>query len=222
MLRLLCQLIVLGYQGAAQLAQLAGLPLGAPERLAWERERLAAFRRGEQSAFSDLYRAYAGLLYARVVLPMLKQPAVAEDVLADVFERAHGKLGAVRVEDRSIYFWLARIAHNRALDIKRRSKLERLAAEKLQRGFVPLTVPEPSAESQLAVRDEEQATVGRIKAALSRLNPRYGEALRLRILEERSREHCASALGVSVATFDVVLLRALRAFRKSWQELAAQ
>lgn len=222
MLRLLCQLILLGYQGAAQLAQLAGLPLGAPERLAWERERLVAFKGGEASAFSDLYRAYAGLLYARIVLPMLKQPAMAEDVLADVFERAHGKLGEVRVEDRSIFFWLARIAHNRALDIKRRGKVERLAAEKLQQGFVPLVVAEPSAESALSLRDEEHATAGQIQAALAQLNPRYGEAVRLRILEERSREQCAAALGVSVATFDVVLLRALRAFRKSWQELAAQ
>lgn len=219
MLRLLCQLILLGYQGAAELAKLAGLPLSAPERLAWERERLAAFRRGERSAFSDLYRAYAGLLYARVVLPLLKQPAAAEDVLADVFERAHGKLGTVRIEDRSIYFWLARIAHNRALDMKRRAKIERLASEKLEGGFMPLTVAEPSAESALSLHDEERAVAARIKAALERLNPRYGEALRLRILEERSREQCAAALCVTVATFDVVLLRALRAFRKHWQEL---
>lgn len=221
MLRLLCQLILLGYQGAAELAKLAGLPLSAPERLAWERERLAAWQRGEGSAFSDLYRAYAGLLYARIVLPLLKQPAAAEDVLADVFERAHGKLGTVRIEDRSIYFWLARIAHNRALDMKRRAKVERLAADKLEGGFVPLSMPEPSAESALSLQDEEQAVAARIKAALARLNPRYGEALRLRILEERSREHCAAALGVSIATFDVVLLRALRAFRKTWQELPA-
>jgi len=218
MLRLLCQLILLGYQGAAELA---GLPLAAPERLAWERERLAAWKRGERSAFSDLYRAYAGLLYARVVLPLLKHPAAAEDVLADVFERAHGKLDTVRIEDRSIYFWLARIAHNRALDMKRRAKVERLATEKLEGGFVPLTAPPPSAESTLSMQDEERAVAARIKTALATLNPRYGEALRLRILEERSREHCAAALGVTVATFDVVLLRALRAFRTRWQELPA-
>jgi RNA polymerase sigma factor (sigma-70 family) len=219
MLRLLCQLILLGYQGAAELAQLASLTLSAPERLVWEREKLAAFARGEASALSDLYRAYAGLLYARVVLPIVRQPALAEDVLADVFERAHGKLREVRIEDRSVFFWLARIARNRAIDMKRKSKVERVSAEKIERTFEALSVPEPSPESALSLRDEEHATAGRIQAALARLNPRYGEALKLRILEERSREHCASALGVSVATFDVVLLRALRAFRKSWQEL---
>lgn len=221
MLRLLLQLAVLGAEGAAQLARLAGLPLAAPERLAWERERLAAHARGDRGALADLYRAYAGLLYARVVLPVLKRPALAEDVLADTFERAHDKLRGVRVTDRSIFFWLARVAKNRALDVARRGAVERLGAAKLERGFVPLALAEPDAESALGQRDEEQALAARIRAAIARLNPRYGEALQLRIVEERSREQCAAALGVSVATFDVVLLRALRALRKSWQEQEA-
>jgi RNA polymerase sigma-70 factor (ECF subfamily) len=101
----------------------------------------------------------------------------------------------------------------------RRRKVERLAVTKLTGTFEALAIAEPSAESAASARDEEHAVAVRIRAALAKLNPRYGDAVRLRILEERSREHCAAALGVSVATFDVVLLRALRAFRKSWQEL---
>ena len=219
MLRLLCQLILLGYDSAAQLAQLASLPLSAPERLAWERERLAAFARGDAAAFAELYRAYAGLVYARVLLPLLRQPAAAEDALADAFERAHDTLRQVRIDDRSIFFWLARIARNRALDMQRRSNVERLAAAKLEAGFMALSLAQPDAESALSASDEELGNASRIKHVLTRLHPRYGEALRLRILEERSREHCAAALGVTVPTFDVVLLRALRAFRKCWQEL---
>jgi len=218
MLRLLCQLILLAAESAAQLAKLTGLPLSAPERLAWERERLAAFQRGEPSAFSDLYRAYAGLIYARIVLPILRQPAAAEDALADAFERAHGKLHEVRIEDRSVFFWLARIAKNRALDMQRRSIVERLATAKLEAEAPLPDALELDAEAELSVRDEEQVLATRIRAVLDRLHPRYGQAVRMRILDERSREDCATTLGVSVATFDVVLLRALRAFRKSWQE----
>jgi RNA polymerase sigma factor (sigma-70 family) len=215
MLRLLCQLILLAAESAAKLA---GLPLSAPERLAWERERIAAFERGEPSAFSDLYRAYAGLIYARIVLPILKQPAAAEDALADAFERAHGKLHEVRIEDRSLFFWLVRIAKNRALDMQRRSIVERLATAKLESEAPLLDALELNAEAELSVRDEEQLLATRIRAVLDQLHPRYGQAVRMRILDERSREDCATTLGVSVATFDVVLLRALRAFRKSWQE----
>ena len=51
---------------------------------------------------------------------------------------------------------------------------------------------------------------------LARLNPRYRRALELRFFEERSRQECAAALEVKLGTFDVLLLRALRAFRKEW------
>jgi RNA polymerase sigma-70 factor (ECF subfamily) len=51
---------------------------------------------------------------------------------------------------------------------------------------------------------------------LERLNDRYRRAIELRFLEELSRESCAAALDVKLGTFDVLLLRALRAFRKDW------
>ena len=53
---------------------------------------------------------------------------------------------------------------------------------------------------------------------LSRINPRYRRAIELRFFEEQPREACAQALDVQIGTFDVVLLRALRAFRAAWLE----
>ncbi|HEV8246703.1 MAG TPA: sigma factor-like helix-turn-helix DNA-binding protein, partial [Polyangiaceae bacterium] len=50
---------------------------------------------------------------------------------------------------------------------------------------------------------------------LDRINPRYAKAIQLRVLEERSREEAAAALEVSMATFDVVLHRAMAALRKA-------
>jgi RNA polymerase sigma-70 factor (ECF subfamily) len=55
----------------------------------------------------------------------------------------------------------------------------------------------------------------RVSRLLERIHPRYAEAIRLRVLEERSREEAARDLGVSVSTFDVVLCRALAALRKA-------
>ena len=66
--------------------------------------------------------------------------------------------------------------------------------------------------------------VGRIPDAIQALeravasNPRYADAIRLRVLEERSRDEAAQTLGVSVATFDVVLHRAMAALRKALSE----
>ena len=56
---------------------------------------------------------------------------------------------------------------------------------------------------------------GRVERLLGRINPRYALAIRLRVLEERSREEAARELEVSVSTFDVVLHRAMAALRKA-------
>ena len=53
---------------------------------------------------------------------------------------------------------------------------------------------------------------------LQALNPRYRRAIELRFLEEHPRERCAQLMEVKLGTFDVVLLRALRAFRKNWEQ----
>ena len=53
-----------------------------------------------------------------------------------------------------------------------------------------------------------------VAASLAKLNDRYATALRLRLLEDRSREECASILGVKVGNFDVILHRATKAFKK--------
>ena len=61
---------------------------------------------------------------------------------------------------------------------------------------------------------EVEETRDAVNAALDQLNPRYASALRMRLLEDRDRDECADALGVSVGNFDVILHRAAKAFRK--------
>jgi RNA polymerase sigma-70 factor (ECF subfamily) len=66
-----------------------------------------------------------------------------------------------------------------------------------------------------------EAARAKVDAALKTLNPRYERAIRMRVLEERPREEVARELGVSVATFDVVLHRALSALKKNLQKAGA-
>ncbi|MEO0601463.1 MAG: sigma factor-like helix-turn-helix DNA-binding protein, partial [Myxococcota bacterium] len=53
-----------------------------------------------------------------------------------------------------------------------------------------------------------------VERALDNMNARYARALRLRLLEDRSREECAELMDVTVGNFDVILHRAAKAFRK--------
>jgi RNA polymerase sigma-70 factor (ECF subfamily) len=53
---------------------------------------------------------------------------------------------------------------------------------------------------------------------MGQLQERYRQAIELRLVQELSREECAKRLGVTIGTFDVLLFRAVRAFRKHFGE----
>ena len=48
------------------------------------------------------------------------------------------------------------------------------------------------------------------------LQERYRTAIELRLVQELPREECAKRLDVTIGTFDVLLFRAVRAFRKQF------
>jgi RNA polymerase sigma-70 factor (ECF subfamily) len=183
-----------------------------PVWLEEERRCLAALRRGDGAAFARLYKEFAQPLYARVLLPILSDAQAAEDALADTFRVMIERLE--RYEDRgaSIWSWLATIAANKARDIERGRARDGRAlrglATALQASDEPEAAPPVAPDAPL---DPEVAGV------LASINPRYRRALELRFLEDRPRAECASLLGVKLGTFDVLLLRALRAFRERWQ-----
>lgn len=190
-----------------------------PDWLEQERRLLGEVRRGDRTAFSRLYRAFAQPLYARVLLPMLGHRQVAEDALAETFRVMVEKLDQYQDRGGSIWSWLATIAANKARDVERESARRGQAL----RGFALLSTPlldarAPGPGDDAGAAARLQATVARV---MDELNPRYRRALTLRFLEDRPRAECAALLEVKIATFDVVLLRALRAFRARWQAAAA-
>jgi len=187
-----------------------------PAWLGWERGCLERVRRGDRAAFGELYQAFASALYAQVLLPRLGSPAAAEEALAETFRSALERLAQFQERELSVWHWLARIAVNKATDLHR----ERARTRKALNGFVellgPLATPGESPHGALEREREQAGLRSAVARVLGRINPRYRRAIELRLLEDRERAECAAALEVSVPTFDVVLLRALRAFRKEW------
>jgi RNA polymerase sigma factor (sigma-70 family) len=83
--------------------------------------------------------------------------------------------------------------------------------------LTPLMEKVPGADELLELKMEEGGMEAHMRSCLDSLNPRYKTALTLRFLQEKTRDECAQALEVKVATFDVLLLRAVRSLKKSWQ-----
>jgi RNA polymerase sigma-70 factor, ECF subfamily len=191
--------------------------LNDDHRLAWEKDQHSRALAGDRAAFAALYAAYAPGIYRSVLMPKLGQAAAAEDALSETFRAAFEKLAQFEPRGSSIYFWLARIAENKALDLLRASAVTGRAIVNLQAHFVDLSPEPPGAEALLSGFQHEQRLRGRLSQCLAELNPRYRRVIELRFYAEQEREICAQQLQVSVSTFDVLLLRALRALRKQWE-----
>lgn len=169
-----------------------------------------ALKRGDRRAAGTLYAWYGDCLFREVVLPRLPVRDLAEDVLRDTFRLVLERIDQYHPEEnKSIYFWIRRIAINRATDVWRayqRSRRLEEAVEAEAKVHGEASAPDDGVEV-----DQRRAA---IEKALTELNPRYADALRLRLLEDLDREECAARLGVTVGNFDVILHRACAAFRK--------
>jgi RNA polymerase sigma-70 factor (ECF subfamily) len=187
--------------------------------LQWEQALVARAKRGDRSAFGELYDAYAGDLYRKILMPRLGNAQAAEDALAETFRSAIERIDAFEHREISIFHWLSRIAHNKAMDMHRARAVTGRRIADLRVLLEPLSAPQDGADRQFELAAQSSEVHGLVSRVLGELNPRYRRAIELRFFEERSREECAADLDVKLGTFDVVLLRALRAFRTRWEEV---
>jgi len=105
------------------------------------------------------------------------------------------------------------VALHVAIDMLRARKREVLFEPSDLERELDLGQREDASANQLEEHDLAAARQ-RVSELLEQLHPRYADAIRLRVLEARSREDAAEELGVTVGTFDVVMHRALTALRK--------
>lgn len=189
-----------------------------PLTLEEEKRLLERLKAGDRRAFRELYDAFADRLYRAAILPRIGVPDLAEDVLRDTFLSAFEKIGTVTWQDRSLYYWLSRIAYHKVIDLHRSRK----RTERFVQGYTPYV--ELSASGP---RGPEEAYLGEEGAALTRelvhelvggLNERYRRAVELRFFQGLEREACAEAMEVTLGNFDVILFRAIKRLKSLYDE----
>jgi len=173
---------------------------------------------GNLDAMRPLLVRYSQPLYGTVILPRLGDTATAEDVLRDTLATAVEKIRRFSWQGKSIYPWLRQIAINKVYDVHRQAKRSRKLADAMVHEVAIETDPETHADAQLMADQERRAHRTRIDDAMERISERYRTAIELRLVKELPREECARRLDVTVGTFDVLLFRAVRAFRKQFGE----
>jgi RNA polymerase sigma factor (sigma-70 family) len=186
-----------------------------------ERRLVERAKAGDRAALGALLSQHGPKLYRCVLLPRLGNEARARDALSATYEKAIERLHLYEWQPCGIYPWLRVVALHIALDMLRAARKEIFfQPEDLSReieaaeGALQSRANGDPAEAVQEQQDLEGAR-RRVREALERINPRYAQAIRLRVLEERGREEVASMMGVSAATFDVLLHRSLAALKKA-------
>ncbi len=171
-------------------------------------------RSGDRGALGSLLQHHGPRLYRAVLLPRLGSEAAARDALSETYAKVCANITKFTWQAKGFYPWLRVIALNTALDQLRGRKRTLLWSPEDVQTELDATNTATPLDAKLSEARDRAAAKERVTKALEKINERYAMAIRLRVLEERSREEVAATLDVTVATFDVVLHRALAALRK--------
>lgn len=163
---------------------------------------------GDQRAFATLVGRYKLYLYA-IIVRLVGDPDEALDLVQEAFVSAHAALRRYD-PDRPLRGWLARIALNKARDLRRKERVRAAL-----RALLPIgegqNVADDAAlpDRQLADRNE----LTRIERKIAGMPARLREVLLLRTMDELPQAEVAELLGISEKAVETRLYRARRYLR---------
>ncbi len=163
---------------------------------------LARVARQDKSAFSDLYKATSAKLYG-IILRISRRPAVAQELLQEVFIRIWQRAGDFDRTRSSPITWMATIARNRALD-----EIRLKTAVSVEDHPDALEVPDPgrSPSEWAELADETR----RLEDCLAGLETEKRDIIRLAYAAGLSREELAVRYERPVATIKTWIHRGLK------------
>ena len=131
-----------------------------------DQQLLELCRDGDDAAFGVLVERHRARLFHSLV-PMLKSPEDADDIVQEAFFQARRKLATFR-GDSAFYTWLYRIAANRALSFLRKQKPKTTSIERLNEtsGFDPADPDNHGQPLKMVLREEHRQLVRETLAEL--------------------------------------------------------
>ena len=168
----------------------------------WEVEDLlAAVAEQDRDAFAELYRRTSAKLYS-VMLRILGEPSATDDAVHDVYVRVWRNAGAYDASRGRPITWLATMARNLAIDLRRREGARgagRFADVELD----DIVDREGASGEQLAA----------LRICLGRLDPEQRQLVIAAYLNGDSREELAERAARPIGTIKSWLHRSLAALK---------
>ena len=183
-----------------------------------DRDLVARAQAGDRGALGELLKKHGPGLYRSVLLPRLGSEAAAKDALSETYAKVVANIGKFVWQNVGFYPWLRTVALRVALDqLRAKKRIVLFEEDDLTRELDATSTATPVDDRVSNARDRDAARK-KVEEALAKINPRYAHVIRLRVLDETPREDAARELGVTPATFDVLLHRAIAALKKALGE----
>lgn len=184
-----------------------------------DQQRLYAIARGDTTAFTELFQAYAVAL-VNAAYRIVRDSAVAEDLVQDVYLSVWRAGPSLRVMG-SVRGYLYGAVRNSALKWLRHQGVEQrwlrqsteLTVESNTSSRHHASVPLASAPLVTAQFDAKELDA-RVRAAIDQLPPQAREIFLLRWSEQMTYAEIAAALGLAVKTVENHIGRALKVLRR--------
>jgi RNA polymerase sigma-70 factor (ECF subfamily) len=171
-----------------------------------ERALIARLQRRDPQALAELYDLYGKMAYS-LVLRVVRDNAIAEDLVQETFLRVWNRVHSIDAEKGSLGPWLLAIARNRAIDYLRSSAgRERNAVELDEIDHAPLYC---AMEAGILISDQAR----RVKVAMDKLAPHYRTVMELAYFEGLSQTEMAVKLGQPLGTIKTWVRTALQSLR---------
>jgi RNA polymerase sigma-70 factor, ECF subfamily len=171
-----------------------------------ERALVLRLQRRDPQALAELYDRYGKMAYS-LVLRVVRDGAIAEDLVQETFLRVWNRVHSIDSEKGSLGPWLLAIARNRAIDYLRSSAgRERKAVELDETDHAPLY---SGMEADILISDQAR----RVKVAMEKLAPNYRTVMELAYFEGLSQSEMAVQMGQPLGTIKTWVRTALQSLR---------
>jgi RNA polymerase sigma-70 factor (ECF subfamily) len=180
-----------------------------------DKDLVAGTAAGDRSAFTELYRRYSPSAFG-LALRILGEPAMAEEVLQEVFLSVWRRATAYDPARGSVRSWLFAQIHHRAVDAVRREEAER------RRSHVNT---EPDAHDGMDDVIEEgwlASRRGQVREAIESLAPEQRRVIELAYFQGLTQTQVAGETGVPLGTVKSRTLAAMRRLRDALHAAAVE
>lgn len=175
-----------------------------------ERRLVRKAKKGDQEAFSFLYRQYLNAIYG-FVFTRVGESMIAEDLTSQVFLKAWENIGQYQEQGQPFRAWLFRIARNLIIDYYRSTKTV------TEVDILPYDAPDPS--SDLEAQFEFALKEHMLDVAMEALTDEQREAICLKFMDGLSNQQIARKMGKRRGAIRALQMRGLqtlaRVFKKA-------